>query len=103
MVSPASGLPYHEWLLELDSELGEEKREQLESMLDASMQRRNIYYRDLIQGSVLRRAVVTCVRKGAFNDYMRSVGKLGGQNKVPRLANDRGIADVLGLIKMVES
>jgi hypothetical protein len=64
-------------------------------MLDASMQRRNIYYRDLIQGSVLRRAVVTCVRKGAFNDYMRSVGKLGGQNKVPRLANDRGIAERL--------
>jgi hypothetical protein len=95
MVSPASGLPYHEWLLELDAELGEEKREQLENMLDASMQRRNIYYRDLIQGSVLRRAVVTCVRKGAFNDYMRSVGKLGGQNKVPRLANDRGIAERL--------
>ena len=95
MVSPASGLPYHEWLLELDGELGEEKREQLENMLDASMQRRNIYYRDLIQGSVLRRAVVTCVRKGAFNDYMRSVGKLGGQNKVPRLANDRGIAERL--------
>jgi len=95
MVSPASGLPYHEWLLELDAELGEEKREQLESMLDASMQRRNIYYRDLIQGSVLRRAVVTCVRKGSFNEYMRSVGKLGGQNKVPRLANDRKIAEVL--------
>lgn len=103
MVSPAAGLPYHEWLLELDSELGEEKRGQLENMLDASMQRRNIYYRDLIQGSVLRRAVVTCVRKGAFNDYMRSVGKLGGQNKVPRLANDRGIAEALGLMKMVES
>ena len=95
MVSPASGLPYHEWLLELDYELGEEKRVQLENMLDASMQRRNIYYRDLIQGSVLRRAVVTCVRKGAFNDYMRSVGKLGGQNKVPRLANDRKIAEAL--------
>ena len=95
MVSPALGLPYHEWLLELDNELGEEKRGQLENVLDASMQRRNIYYRDLIQGSVLRRAVVTCVRKGAFNDYMRSVGKLGGQNKVPRLANDRKIAESL--------
>jgi len=95
MVSPTSGLPYHEWFIELDHEMVEEKRVQLENMLDSSMQRRNIYYRDLIQGSVLRRAVVTCVRKGAFNDYMRSVGKLGGQNKVPRLANDRKIADAL--------
>ena len=73
------------------------------ALLDASMQQRNIYYRDLIQGGVLRPAVLTFVRKGAFNDYMRSVGKLGGQNKVPRLSNDRGIADVLRLIKMVES
>jgi hypothetical protein len=95
MVAPASGLPFHEWLIECDSELGEDKRRQMASMLDSSMQQRNIYYRDLIQGSVLRPAVLTFVRKGAFNDYMRSVGKLGGQNKVPRLANDRAIAERL--------
>jgi hypothetical protein len=59
------------------------------------MQRRNIYYRDLIQGNVLQPAVLTFVRKGAFNDYMRKAGKLGGQNKVPRLANDRKIAEGL--------
>jgi hypothetical protein len=103
MVAPASGLPYHEWLIEVDSEVPHEMQNRMAQMLDSSMQRRNIYYRDLIQGGVLRPAVLTFVRKGAFNDYMRSVGKLGGQNKVPRLANDRGIADVLGLIKMVES
>jgi hypothetical protein len=95
MVAPDSGLPFHEWLIECDSELGEDKLQQMASMLDSSMQQRNIYYRDLIQGSVLRPAVLTFVRKGAFNDYMRSVGKLGGQNKVPRLANDRAIAERL--------
>jgi len=95
MVAPSSGLPYHEWLIESDSEIGEDKRKQMAALLDASMQQRNIYYRDLIQGGVLRPAVLTFVRKGAFNDYMRSVGKLGGQNKVPRLSNDRGIADRL--------
>jgi hypothetical protein len=95
MVAPSSGLPYHEWLIESDSEIGEDKRQQMAALLDASMQQRNIYYRDLIQGGVLRPAVLTFERKGAFNDYMRSVGKLGGQNKVPRLANDREIADRL--------
>jgi hypothetical protein len=95
MVAPIAGLPYHEWLIESDSEMRGDKLMQMASLLDASMQRRNIYYRDLIQGGVLRPAVLTFVRKGAFNEYMRSVGRLGGQNKVPRLANDRGIAERL--------
>jgi len=95
MVAPINGLPYHEWFIETDGEVSGDLQKRMAEMLDASMQGRNIYYRDLIQGSVLRGAVVTCVRKGAFNDYMRSVGKLGGQNKVPRLANDREIADRL--------
>ena len=95
MVAPINGLPYHEWFIETDGEVSGDLQKRMAEMLDASMQGRNIYYRDLIQGSVLRGAVVTCVRKGAFNDYMRSLGKLGGQNKVPRLANDREIADRL--------
>ncbi len=95
MVAPSSGLPYHEWLIETDLEIGADVRTRMASMLDASMQRRNIYYRDLIQGNVLRPALLTFVRKGAFNEYMRSVGKLGGQNKVPRLSNDRAIAERL--------
>lgn len=95
VVAPASGLPYHEWLIETDVEVPEEKRKRMATLLDASMQRRNIYYRDLIQGNVLQPAVLTFVRKGAFNDYMRKAGKLGGQNKVPRLANDRKIAEGL--------
>jgi len=95
MVSPIAGLPYHEWFIETDAEIPGDLQKRMTEMLDASMQRRNIYYRDLIQGGVLRPAVLTFERKGAFNDYMRSVGKLGGQNKVPRLANDREIADRL--------
>jgi hypothetical protein len=95
MVAPLAGLPYHEWFIETDAEIPGDLQKRMAEMLDASMQRRNIYYRDLIMGGVLRPAVLTFVRNGAFNDYMRSVGKLGGQNKVPRLANDRGIAEVL--------
>jgi hypothetical protein len=95
MVAPVSGLPFHEWFIETDGEVSGDLQKRMAEMLDASMQQRNIYYRDLIQGGVLRPAVLTFVRKGAFNDYMRSVGKLGGQNKVPRLANDRAIADRL--------
>jgi hypothetical protein len=95
VVAPASGLPYHEWLIETDADLPGDKRARMATLLDASMQRRNIYYRDLIQGNVLQPAVLTFVRKGAFNDYMRKAGKLGGQNKVPRLANDRHIAEGL--------
>jgi hypothetical protein len=95
VVAPASGLPYHEWLIETDADLPGDKRARMATLLDASMQRRNIYYRDLIQGNVLQSAILTFVRKGAFNDYMRKAGKLGGQNKVPRLANDRKIAEGL--------
>ncbi len=96
MVSPAQGLPYHEWFIETDSQVSESVHIRMRDVIDHAMQRRNIYYRDLISGQVLQPAVLTFVRKGAFNDYMRSVGKLGGQNKVPRLANDRTIADALG-------
>jgi hypothetical protein len=92
-VHPNTGLPYHEWFVEF---------EKMPDSLDAfaehinnSMCRQNIYYKDLIQGHVLRPLVITALRKAAFNDYMKSIGKLGGQNKVPRLANDRKIADAL--------
>lgn len=88
-VTPAEGLPYHEWFLEMDEALpaGFEER------LDEAMQAKNSYYKDLITGSVLRPLVVRLLPKGSFNRYMDSQGKLGGQNKLPRLANDRKIAD----------
>ena len=59
------------------------------------MQQQNSYYFDLIDGKILQPLKITVIEKGGFNKYMKSVGKLGGQNKVPRLANDRKIADAL--------
>jgi hypothetical protein len=92
-VNPPEGLPYHEWLVEFDSE--PENPEQFARDLDEEMQRQNIYYKDLIDGKILRPAVVSMVKKGGFHRYMASVGKLGGQNKIPALKNDRSIADRL--------
>ena len=65
------------------------------SYLDENMQSQNTYYKDLIDGNVLRTLVVSKIKKGGFIQYMKSIGKLGGQNKVPRLANNRDIADKL--------
>lgn len=92
-VNPESGLPYHEWLVEFD--VKPKDRVAFEARLDAAMEAQNVYYQDLIQGNVLRPLVVTDVAKNGFQTYMKSIGKLGGQNKVPRLSNDRKIADAL--------
>ncbi|MGB2414909.1 MAG: hypothetical protein ACPH9L_05655, partial [Flavobacteriaceae bacterium] len=61
----------------------------------AALQSQNSYYLDLIQGKVLQPLKITPVQKGGFQNYMKTIGKLGGQNKTPRLSNDRKIADVL--------
>ncbi|WP_259016023.1 GH3 auxin-responsive promoter family protein [Emticicia fluvialis] len=97
MVSPAEGLPYHEWLIEFATP--PKNIAQFAEDLDKRMTELNVYYDDLITGSILQRLVITPLKRDAFITYMRSQGKLGGQNKVPRLSNDRKIADVLG--KMV--
>lgn len=93
MVAPGSGLPYHEWLIEFDH--GPEDMDAFRSALDLAMQEQNIYYRDLISGSVLQPLHIRELPQGAFISYMRSIGKLGGQNKVPRLSNDRELAGKL--------
>ncbi len=90
-VNPAEGLPYHEWFIELDATLPKDFSEQL----DQRMQAKNSYYKDLVSGAVLRPLVIKELKRGAFNRYMDSIGKLGGQNKLPRLANDRKLADQL--------
>jgi hypothetical protein len=59
------------------------------------MRKQNVYYDDLIQGNVLQRLKITKVIKNGFQDYMKSIGKLGGQNKIPRLSNDRNIVENL--------
>ena len=92
-VNPAQGLPYHEWMIEFDTPPTDITA--FAAQLDQAMEAQNIYYQDLIQGKVLQPLVVTAVKKNGFKHYMKSIGKLGGQNKVPRLSNDRKIADAL--------
>jgi phenylacetate-coenzyme A ligase PaaK-like adenylate-forming protein len=96
-ITPNQGLPYHEWFIEFDPE-GSGEPENLDvfaEALDNAMRKQNMYYDDLIVGNVLRKVVVTKVVKNGFQDYMKSIGKLGGQNKIPRLSNDRKIVDLL--------
>ena len=92
-VKPEKGLPYHEWCIEFD--FPPKDIEAFEKVLDYEMEKQNVYYQDLIQGKVLRKLVVKPIVKQGFEAYMKSIGKLGGQNKVPRLSNDRNIADAL--------
>lgn len=95
-VNPSEGgLPYHEWFVEFDDSKALEQIEELAQKIDTHLQSQNIYYKDLIAGKILRSLVITPLRKGAFREYMASMGKLGGQNKVPRLSNDRYLADDL--------
>jgi len=92
-VTPREGLPHHEWLIEFAKPPHDMNAFSLE--LDQQMRSLNVYYDDLIAGNILRTLLVTSLRKNAFIEYMKSQGKLGGQNKVPRLSNDRGIAEKL--------
>ena len=92
-VNPENGLPYHEWLIEF--ELQPKNLAIFTKMLDDELQNLNTYYKDLISGGILKPLQITIIAKNGFRNYMKSIGKLGGQNKVPRLANDRKIADKL--------
>tara|TARA_B100000809_G_scaffold4361_1_gene4615 strand:- start:35556 stop:37052 length:1497 start_codon:yes stop_codon:yes gene_type:complete len=92
-VSPKEGLPYHQWFIEFETV--PKDLEAFSKIIDASMQAQNIYYFDLIQGKVLKPLVISMVKKGGFHEYMRSIGKFGGQNKIPQLSDNRKIADVL--------
>ena len=97
-VNPKEGLPYHEWLIEFEKE--PENLENFRQNLDAEMRKRNVYYDDLIAGNILQPLIITKLQKNAFQDYAKSEGKLGGQNKIPRLANDRKIGDFLVNLKI---
>ena len=92
------GPPYHEWFIEFDQIPN--NLEHFAKQVDRMMERQNIYYEDLIKGNVLRSLKITPLRKNAFREYMKTQGKLGGQNKVPRLSNDRKIADQLEIFKL---
>ncbi|MCJ8152547.1 GH3 auxin-responsive promoter family protein [Chryseobacterium sp. SSA4.19] len=96
-VNPEEGLPYHEWLIEFEKE--PENTDAFRTELDHQLRKRNTYYDDLISGNILQPLHITYLKKHAFHEYAKSQGKLGGQNKTPRLANDRKIADLLEIHK----
>ena len=95
-VNPKTGLPYHEWLIEFKKT--PKNISDFKHLVDTCLQKQNTYYKDLISGRVLKPLEITVVRKNGFRDYMKSIGKLGGQNKVPRLANNRKIANKLTVL-----
>lgn len=92
-VQPGEGLPYHEWFVEFTKE--PENISSFCTKIDTELQNKNVYYKDLRQGNMLCELKITPLKKNAFVEYMKRLGKLGGQNKVPRLANDRNIAKEL--------
>ena len=92
-INPKEGLPCHEWYVEFETQPEDIKI--FSKTLETEMLNQNIYYKDLIHGGIIKPLEVISVKKGGFNNYMKSVGRLGGQNKVPRLSNDRKIADKL--------
>lgn len=93
MVQQGKGKSYHEWFIEFENTPGELPR--FIEKVESNLRKKNIYYDDLIRGHILQPLHITPIRKNGFIDYMKSVGKLGGQNKLPRLSNDRKIADAL--------
>jgi hypothetical protein len=96
-VTPAEGLPHHEWFVEFANAPHDLTAFSLE--LDSQLRKLNVYYDDLIKGNILRTLRIHSLHKSAFIEYMKSLGKLGGQNKVPRLSNDRNIANMLANFK----
>ncbi|MDG4715211.1 GH3 auxin-responsive promoter family protein [Winogradskyella marincola] len=99
-INPPEGLPYHEWFIEFENEPTDELT--FIEKLENSLQKQNSYYFDLIEGKVLRPLVISKVKKDGFQSYMKSIGKLGGQNKIPRLSNDRKIAEGLNDLKLTK-
>ncbi|MBA2746159.1 MAG: GH3 auxin-responsive promoter family protein [Flavisolibacter sp.] len=97
-IQEGKGQSYHEWFIEF-----EDQPDDLESFalkVDQNMRDKNIYYDDLVAGSILQPLQIRRIRKNGFIDYMKSIGKLGGQNKVPRLSNDRKLAEEIGVYGM---
>ncbi len=98
-VNPGNGeLPYHEWFIEFDNM--PDNLNAFAAKVDAAMVQQNIYYEDLIAGKILQPLKISPLQKHAFREYMKTLGKLGGQNKVPRLSNDRTIATQLEVFKL---
>jgi hypothetical protein len=93
LIQQGEGKSFHEWFIEFENEPSDLNR--FAHKVDENLRKKNVYYDDLVNGHILLPLHIRTIRKNGFIDYMKSIGKLGGQNKVPRLSNDRGIADVL--------
>jgi hypothetical protein len=89
-IQNGDGKSYHEWFIEFEKM--PPNMEQFAIKVDNNLRQKNIYYDDLISGNILMPLHIRTVKKNGFIDYMKSIGKLGGQNKVPRLSNDRKLA-----------
>jgi phenylacetate-coenzyme A ligase PaaK-like adenylate-forming protein len=92
-VSSGEGKSYHEWFIEFENMPSD--MESFRLKVDNHLRKKNVYYDDLIAGNILDTLKISQVKKNGFIDYMKSIGKLGGQNKVPRLSNDRKLVDAL--------
>lgn len=92
-VADNKGKSYHEWFIEFARPPANPAA--FAEKVDTYLRQKNIYYDDLIKGKILLKLIIRPVKPGGFVDYMRSIDKLGGQNKVPRLSNDRKLADGL--------
>ena len=90
MIQQGQGKSYHEWFIEFEKM--PDNLVNFAELLDQQLREKNVYYDDLIRGSILQKLIISPIQKNGFIDYMKSIGKLGGQNKVPRLSNDRLIA-----------
>ncbi len=93
LINNGVGKSFHEWFIEFENM--PYKMQSFTEKVDQNLRNKNVYYNDLIAGNILERLQITTIRKNGFIDYMKSIGKLGGQNKVPRLSNDRKLADEL--------
>jgi hypothetical protein len=93
MISQNGKKSYHEWFIEFENIPA--NIEIFSKEIDNNLRKKNMYYDDLIKGNILDHLKISIIKKGGFIDYMKSIGKLGGQNKVARLSNDRSIADLL--------
>ncbi len=93
LIQQGEGKSYHEWFIEFEKE--PESMSEFAEKIDQQLRLKNVYYEDLITGNILEKLRISPIRRNGFIDYMKSIGKLGGQNKVPRLSNDRTIANDL--------
>jgi hypothetical protein len=92
-VSSDAGKSYHEWFIEFEN--APQNLQGFAKKIDDNLRAKNVYYDDLVKGNILQELKITAVPPNGFKNYMKSIGKLGGQNKVPKLSNDRKIADAL--------